>query len=131
MAGVGYLLDTHTVLWALIDSEHLSAQARAVLTDDDAPIFASAVSAYEIGLKHGLGRLPEGAPLAADYEGFVVRSGWSLLPLSSVHAMRAGLLPRIHRDPFDRMLAAQALSEEMTFLSNDERVDGFGVRRLW
>ena len=128
---VGYLLDTHVVLWALLDSDALSAAARAVLTDDDASVFASAVSAYEIGLKHGFGHLPEGAPLVADYQGFVFRSGWEMLPLSAAHAMRAGLLPRVHRDPFDRMLAAQALTEGMTLVSNDERIDAFETRRLW
>lgn len=126
-----YLLDTHTLLWFGEDDPRLSSSARAALSDEAAEIFASAANAWEIATKHRLGKLPGAAALAADFTGIVDRLGFAQLPISVPHGQLAGALPGPHKDPFDRMLAAQALIESLQLVSNDKAFDAFGVRRLW
>lgn len=103
----------------------------AVLVDESETIFVSAISGYEIAQKFRLGKLPQATVMMQDFEGWVLRLGFALLPLTTAHAVRAGLLEGEHRDPFDRLLAAQAEGEGLVVLSNDEKLDGFGVKRVW
>ena len=91
----------------------------------------SVISGYEICLKHRLGKLPEAAALAADFEGAMAGLAIELLPLTLEHAVTAGKLDPRHRDPFDRMLIAQALAERIPIVSNEAVFDGFGVHRIW
>lgn len=91
----------------------------------------SAVSIYEMRLKDGLGKLPSARSLLADLDGYFREQGFATLDLSARHADLAGRLPLHHRDPFDRMLIAQSLLEDLPILSNEDVFDSFGVRRLW
>lgn len=124
------LLDTHALIWALGDSSHLSQRAREVIEAADVTL-VSAVSAYEICLKHRLGKLPEAAVLASDFEREVGNVDAELLPVAVAHAVAAGNLDASHRDPFDRLLIAQALVERVPIVSNETLFDAFGVERLW
>jgi PIN domain nuclease of toxin-antitoxin system len=126
-----YLLDSHTVLWAAFRRDLLSAHALHVLTQPGSEMNVSAASAWEITTKYRLGKLNFARALAVDFIPRITSVGYHLLPISLEHAVRAGLLPGDHKDPFDRMLAAQALHEDMPLLSNDPQFDVFGVRREW
>jgi PIN domain nuclease of toxin-antitoxin system len=94
-------------------------------------ILVSAASAWEIGTKVRLGKLPGAENLAADLAGHLARERFEPLPISLEHGIRAGLLPGPHRDPFDRMLAAQSQTENLAIVSNDAIFDAYSVRRLW
>jgi PIN domain nuclease of toxin-antitoxin system len=94
-------------------------------------VFVSAVSAWEIATKVRLGKLPVIERLERDFLEIMERSGYTLLPIDAANALRAGRFTAPHRDPFDRMLAAQALASDIPILSKDPKLDVFGVRRLW
>jgi PIN domain nuclease of toxin-antitoxin system len=128
---VKYLLDTHALYWWLFLPDHLSQTARETIAAPDAQCFVSAISAYEMSYKHHRGRWPEIAMLVAAFEEICRSEGFTVLPLNAAHAARAGAFPVTHRDPFDRMIAAQALVEGLTVVSNDAAVEGFGVVRVW
>ena len=125
------LLDTHTLLWWLSDEAALTTAARKIIADTKNVIYVSAASAWEIATKVRLGKLPTAADLAADFAGHLEREGFQMLTTTWDHAIRAGLLPGPHRDPFDRMLIAQAQAENIPILSNEVLFDTYGVRRLW
>lgn len=125
------LLDTHALLWWLSDDAKLSRRARTVIGTTSNTVFVSAASAWEIATKVRLGKLPTGAELASDFEGQLEREGFLSLQISVEHAVRAGFLPGGLRDPFDRMLIAQAQAENLQIVSKEELFDGYGVRRLW
>lgn len=101
------------------------------VSDPEAEVFASAVSAYEMASKFGLGKWPEVAALVGGFETAVAAERFGLLPVTAPHAIRAGLYDSTHRDPFDRMLAAQAEIESLTLVSSDPRMAGFGVPVVW
>ena len=125
------LLDTHVLLWAAFRKDLLSARARKLIEAPANEILVSAASAWEIAAKYRLGKLPLAQVLVEDFIPRVTAAGYVLLSISPEHALRAGRLPADHKDPFDRMLAAQAIHEDLPLLSNDERLDVFGVRREW
>lgn len=125
------LLDTHALLWALSASPKLSARARAAFVDEDSEMIISAVSAFEITTKHRLGKLPEFDWIAARFPEALDSLAYTPLPITMAHAARAGALPHPHRDPFDRILIAQALLEGLTLVSNETLFDAFGVERVW
>ena len=125
------LLDTHALLWWLSDDAKLSRRARTVIGTTSNTVFVSAASAWEIATKVRLGKLPTGVELASDFEGQLEREGFLSLQISVEHAVRAGFLPGGLRDPFDRMLIAQAQAENLQIVSKEELFDGYGVRRLW
>ena len=125
------LLDTHTLLWWVLGSPQLSTTAAAVLGGTGTAIVVSAVSGHEIATKCRLGKLLVPACLAEHLEQMVAENGWQPLPLSIAHAQLAGRLPGAHKDPFDRMLAAQALIEDMPLVTKDSAVAGFGVKTIW
>lgn len=125
------LLDTHALLWWVAgDARRMSARARATVEEAEA-VHVSAVTGYEITLKHDRGRLPEGALVARDVAVAVLAEDFAALPVTLRHAELAGRLPLHHRDPFDRMLAAQALAEALTVVSADAAFDAYAVPRLW
>ena len=125
------LLDTHAFVWWIADSKRLSETARDALADDTNEILLSAASAWEIATKYRLGKLPGGEALAVDVAGTIRRQGFEELAISIADAERAGRLPGPHRDPFDRMLIAQALARDLPVVSTDAVFDGYGVNRLW
>jgi PIN domain nuclease of toxin-antitoxin system len=125
------LLDTHAIIWWFEGSPAMPPTAREAIYENSASVFVSAVSAYEISLKHHRGRLPQTAALVRDFERMVADEGFLSLDVSLDHGLRAGVLAIPHRDPFDRLLIAQATLEQMTLVSNERLFDSFGVRRLW
>ena len=126
-----FLLDTHTLIWAVYDQDLLSKHTRQRLLQPGHEMIVSAASAWEITTKYRLGKLPGARILAEDFIPVMAQSGYSLIPITPEHALRAGRLQGDHKDPFDRMLAAQAIHEDLTLLSNDAQMDSFGVRREW
>jgi PIN domain nuclease of toxin-antitoxin system len=128
---VRVLLDTHTLIWWANDHPRLSKNARAVLESFDSKVFVSAVSAWELTTKVRLGKLPESAEFSEGFTNNVERLGFYPLAITLDHGQRAGLLPGPHKDPFDRLLIAQSLAENMPIISNEEIFDAYTVRRIW
>ncbi len=125
------LLDTHALLWWLAGDRRLSRRARSAIADEENPVFVSAASAWEVSTKHRMGRLPDAGPLAANFAGEIAQQGFVAVDITVDHAQRAGALPGHHRDPFDRMLIAQAQAEDFDLVSNEALFDAYGVRRIW
>jgi len=128
---VRLLLDTHTLLWWLDGDRRLSRRARAAIGDDGNAVFVSAASAWELATKARLGKLPGAVDVATDVAGCLTRQGFLELPITVLHAQRAGSLRIDHRDPFDRMLIAQAQMEDLPIVTNEGLFDGFGIERVW
>ena len=126
-----FLLDTHALLWWLNDYKRLSRDAREAAEDDMNVLYVSAASAWEITTKHRLGKLPGAEALAEDIAGSIALEGFEELPILVGDAARAGALPGPLKDPFDRMLIAQALSRGLVIISNEAIFDRYGIRRLW
>ena len=125
------LLDTHTFLWWLAGNMRLSMKGRLAIEDAGSDVIVSAASAWEITTKHRIGKLPGASAVAQDVAGAIASQGFEELPVTVADAERAGRLPGPHRDPFDRMLIAQAIRRDLTILSIDEVFDQYGVNRLW
>jgi PIN domain nuclease of toxin-antitoxin system len=125
------LVDTHALLWAVTGDRRLSKRAQSVLASFANEVFVSAAFAWEITTKHRLGKLPSAEGLVADFARIVEQLGFRPLPISLEHAQRAGNLPGVHRDPFDRMLVAQAQSENLPLVSNEGIFDIYGIKRIW
>lgn len=125
------LLDTHTLLWFLSGDERLSNAARTAMETAGLDVHVSAASAYEISYKFRTGKLEQAQAIVADFNLVVALEGWTALPISAAHGVAAGLLDPSHRDPFDRLLSAQSVLEGLTLVSNDDKIDRFGVARLW
>ncbi len=125
------LLDTHALLWWLFDDPRLSDTVRGILMDRSNALYVSSASAWEIATKHRLGRLDSAAPLVQDMKGWIARAGFRELGITIAHAQRAGSWPQPHRDPFDRMLAAQSALEELPIVSRDPALPQFGIVPVW
>jgi PIN domain nuclease of toxin-antitoxin system len=125
------LLDTHTLLWWAAGDTRLSRRARAAIGDAANDVLVSASSAWEIATKHRLGKLDDAGPLLDGLLDYLADQGFLEVGVTVRHALRAGALPGPHRDPFDRMLVAQAQLENLTLVSNEAGLDSYGVRRLW
>ncbi len=125
------LLDTHAFLWWLAGDAALSATARAAISDDTNPVFVSAASTWEIATRFRIGKLPGVAAIVADLGAVLGAQGFTPLPIAFAHGQAAGALPGPLKDPFDRMMIAQAMLDGMVLVSNEERFDAYGVRRLW
>ena len=125
------LLDTHAFLWWLAGDERLSVGAREAIGEELDPIFVSAASIWEIATKHRLGKLPGASAIVGDLAGAIEGQGFVGLPITIRHGHAAGALPGPHRDPFDRMLIAQAMLDDLVLVSNERAFSAYGVRRLW
>lgn len=126
------LLDTHSLLWAVLEPNLLSRSARKVIRDGGNVIYVSAASAWEIATKVRLGKLPQAVEFERNFEEVVVdEAQYTLLPITTDVSLRAGRLIGTHKDPFDRMIAAQALKLDIAVVSNDRQLDGFHVERIW
>jgi PIN domain nuclease of toxin-antitoxin system len=128
---VRLLLDTHALIWWLAGDERLPLAARNAIADESNVVFVSAASAWEVSTKHRLGKLPGAGPLAVDFAREIRAQGFEPLPITLEHGQVAGSLSGEHRDPFDRLLAAQARGEMMALVSNDAAFDDCGVARIW
>jgi PIN domain nuclease of toxin-antitoxin system len=122
-----YLLDTHALLWWLEDNKKLPAKSRHIITNDENDIFVSLATGWEIAIKAALGKLED----IGNFQSEIKIEGFALLAISFDHIEKVKTLPHHHRDPFDRMLVAQALTEDLTLLSNETLFDAYGVRRVW
>jgi PIN domain nuclease of toxin-antitoxin system len=125
------LLDTHALLWWFTDDARLSVGARQAIADSDTVVHVSAASAWEIATKQRIGKL-EGVPDAVSrYAELIEADGFRHLPISHLHALRAGSWDVAHRDPFDRILAAQSALERMLLVSRDPAFALFELETLW
>ncbi len=124
------LLDTHALLWWLGEPERVSRVARAALEDPNYRIYVSAAVAWEMAIKVNLGKL-DAQEVVGDFKRVLYAKGFYRLAISTDHALRAGMLPLHHADPFDRMLVAQAQALNCPIVSADARLDSYGVRRIW
>lgn len=126
------LLDTHAYVWAVTAPDELSERARSAIADASNTLWVSAASAWEMAIKHKAGRWPEAETLLAQHDRLCARLGADHHPITSTAAIRAGSLAWTHRDPFDRMLAAQALLGHATLVTRDEVFAGLtGLTVLW
>lgn len=125
------LFDTHTLIWWAANDKQLSLKARKALASRASALFVSAASAYELAYKHRIGKAPHVAALLRDFDAMMQQQGFAPLPISIEHGRRAGEFPDEHRDPFDRLLAAQAIVEDMAIVSNDEKLSALGAKRVW
>ena len=125
------LLDTHALIWLFEGNPRLSATAREAIDDPRAEVHVSAVSALEITTKYRIGKLPGARQLVERFVPLMTTYGFHALPISLEHAHAAGLLIGSHRDPFDRLLIAQALTDDLTLVSNEVLFDTFAVARRW
>jgi PIN domain nuclease of toxin-antitoxin system len=124
------IVDTHALVWAFNEPKRLSKRAISILTDTSNTILVSAAVAWELSIKVNLGKL-DALPLLAGLTQRLQREGFTELPISVAQATRAGLLPLHHRDPFDRLLVAQAQDLGVAILSADSSLDRYDIKRLW
>jgi PIN domain nuclease of toxin-antitoxin system len=125
-----YLLDTHTLLWWVTEPETLSQSLLDFLDDPSNELLLSVAVAWELAIKTNTGRL-DASQLLREIEYGQLKQDLLVLPAEVAHVIRAGLLPLHHRDPFDRLLAAQALDLGIAVISRDRIFDRYGVRRVW
>jgi PIN domain nuclease of toxin-antitoxin system len=128
---VNILLDTNALLWAVLTPEKLSRNASLSVSDETNTILVSAASAWEIATKVRLGKLPGAQALERRFLDAIDDAGYGLLSIDVRTALRAGRLTGDHRDPFDRMIAAHALTLDIPIVSSDPLLDSFGIRRIW
>jgi len=126
-----YLLDTHALLWWWTDDPQLSAHARKLISDQGNRIMTSAASAWEIATKHRLGKLSIGRQAIAQFNELIGLDNFEHLPITYLHALRAGSYAADHRDPFDRMLAAQSTLENLPLITCDSAFATFGNQVVW
>jgi PIN domain nuclease of toxin-antitoxin system len=125
------LLDTNALLWAVRQPEKLTGPARNALLDIDNQLVVPASCAWELATKHRLGKLPEAQPVISDYDNVLARLRAASLPITHSHMLLAGSLDWVHRDPFDRLVAAVALLENFWIVSGDAVFDTYpGLKRL-
>jgi PIN domain nuclease of toxin-antitoxin system len=128
---VKVLLDTCVVIWATLSPSTLSRQVQGIIADQANEVLVSAASAWEIATKVRIGKLPGAEKLEHDFLQVMEDSGYTLVGIDAECALRAGRLVADHRDPFDRMIAAQALALDIAILSPDPQLDQFAIRRVW
>jgi PIN domain nuclease of toxin-antitoxin system len=128
---VRLLVDTQAWLWMLSEPDRLSRRARRLVQRSDSELFLSAASAWEIAIKWGLGKLTLPGDPAEYVPSRMERSGVIPLPIKHAHVVQVARLPSHHRDPFDRVLVAQASLEEMTLLTGDRQLEPYGIRIEW
>jgi PIN domain nuclease of toxin-antitoxin system len=125
-----FLLDTRTFLWLLRAPENLPSPVRALAAEPSNDLALSVVTPWEMAIKASLGKL-DAAGILDNFERLVELAGYSILETTISHVIRGGRLPLHHKDPFDRLLAAQALELQLPLLSGDEAFDWYGVHRIW
>lgn len=126
------LADTHVLLWAMTDPAKLTSPAEALISDLDTEVLVSAATAWEIATKVRIGKLPGAEFLVLDYGDHLRRGSFEALPIESADALVSGTLAWAHRDPFDRMIAAQAIRRGIPLISADRVFDDLGtLERIW
>ena len=128
---MSFLLDTHAFLWAVMQPGELSTRVRKLLENPATDIVVSAASAWEIATKYRLGKLPSATPIVADIDDVARQLGARWLAVNHRHAIRAGAYSLTHKDPFDRMLAAQSELENLPLVSKDRALRKFRIEQVW
>ena len=128
---MNYLLDTHTYLWWLSGDKRLPKTVRLEIFNYKDDVYVSAASIWEIATKYRIGKLPSAKGIISDIVRFIPLQGFKPLSISVEDSLRAGLLTSNHRDPFDRMLIAQAQNRNLVLVSNEKYFQQFDVRLLW
>lgn len=128
---MGYLLDTVALLQWWTDSERLGRLARFTIEEAADVRLISAASVWEIANKNRIGKLDAVQNFPDEFGDLVARGGFTTLDITAAHALRAGYLPGDHRDPFDRLIAGQALVEDLTVITNDPQIAAFGCKVIW
>jgi PIN domain nuclease of toxin-antitoxin system len=126
------LLDTHALLWVLLDPERIPAETLATVRAPETTVYVSAASAWEIATKHRLGKLEGAAAVVSGYREHLARLRAEELPITGHHALTAGTLQWFHRDPFDRVIVAQAVLESLPVVTSDAALGDFpAIRTVW
>lgn len=128
---MSYLLDTHSFLWFIIDDSALSATAKMLIEDSSNLIYLSTASLWEMAIKVSLGRLDIPSPFKEFIDTQLTTNNITLLEIKTGHAGVLAALPFHHRDPFDRLIIAQSLNEDLTIIGRDAVFDLYGVKRHW
>jgi PIN domain nuclease of toxin-antitoxin system len=128
---VSLLLDTQALLWFLLDDSRLSSTAREAIADHPEPVRVSPASHWQIAIKISLGKYELPMAFRAFWEGQLAENDFTILPIALAHTAKVAELPFHHRDPFDRLLIAQALQEDIPIVGNDVAFDAYGVKRIW
>lgn len=131
MGKVTVLLDTHVVLWWFIDDPSISKRARDVIANPDTTVYVSSASAWEISVKYALGRLSGAQNIVKNFHSLVRKARFEELPVTIEHGLAAGLLKPFHRDPFDRMLIAQAKHEKLGIVTSDTVFKKYRTKVIW
>ena len=131
MGEMKFLLDTHAWLWWAFDDSRLPKTMRTIIAEPSNQIFVSAASAWEIATKFRIGKLPSASVLVQDIDGWRQRCGFAEIPITVLHAQKAGTWANPHRDPFDRMLAAQSAMEQLPCITADPELASFGIDVVW
>jgi PIN domain nuclease of toxin-antitoxin system len=126
-----YLLDTCALLWWWSEPERLSSRALFLIKDPENRCLVSAASAWEVATKIRIGKYPKGSQVVADWEKRIAEDGFNEISIGFKHALKAGTLPGDHRDPFDRMIAAQAILSNLSVLTCDPEIAGLGAITAW
>ena len=124
------LLDTHALIWWWQGNPRLSERARELIVEG-VSVFVSASTAWELATKVRIGKLLEARPMLTGFDERLADQGFTRLPISVAHGLRAGLLQGVHRDPFDRILVAQAIMEDLDIVTNDRAFQRLGARTVW
>jgi PIN domain nuclease of toxin-antitoxin system len=125
-----YLLDTHTFLWILNTPKVIPASVQSICKDSSAVLLISIVTPWEMAIKSAIGKL-DAAYVLDNFEILLTQGGYTMLETTIQHVIRGGRLPAHHKDPFDRLLAAQALDLRIPIISRDKVFDLYGVKRIW
>lgn len=126
-----YLLDTHTMLWWYFNDPKLSKGARSVIQNDEHDIYVSSATAWEIATKFRKGKLPKAKNVVDNYYNLILKASFEALPITTRHALLSGSIAADHRDPFDRMLAAQSIIENMPIVTKDPIIEALGAEVVW
>jgi PIN domain nuclease of toxin-antitoxin system len=127
---VKVLVDSQVLFWWYSEPSKLSKRANSTIRDGDNTVFISAATAWELSIKTALGKL-NALQFVMDFSTYLEEEGFVELPIATSHAIRAGLLPARHKDPFDRLLVAQAQELSIPVVSSDRALDTYGVIRIW
>ena len=127
----GYLIDTHAWLWWHIDPDKLSSKSFGLIEKADIPIYFSVVSAWEIVIKHSINKLKLPYPPYTYVPKRLEISHMELLPVQLEHVLQVQKLPDLHKDPFDRLLIAQAKAEDLTIISDDRQLKEYSIQLVW
>ena len=125
------VLDTSTLLWWWSRPEKLTPRSRAVIGDPGTSVYVSVATAWEIATKSRIGKLPSGERIMNEWGHRMTVDRFQQIDITPLHAFRAGTFPGSHRDPFDRMIAAQSMLEGLPVVTPDEQIENLGAERIW